>query len=134
MASPNNSTTSNATARQSKQYFCDCSRYCKSRRLQVSRPTYQRHAPFRQIDVDKRLARSRRDNHGQSNGIDIEQPRITVGTAGRHCGVSDDTTLEASLEGHAPESDPPQVCNHPLPGGQQDTTIFVGHHEQLNKP
>ena len=145
MASPNNSATSNATARQSRQYFCDCSQYCKSHWLQVSRPAYQRHAPFRQIDVDKRLARFRRDNHGQSNGIhhqsgrpmngvDIEQPHITVGTAGRRCDVSDDTTLEASLEGQAPESYPPQVCNHSLPGGQQDTTIFVRHHEQLNKP
>ena len=140
---------SNATARPSKRYYCDCSRYCKSRQVQVSRPTYQRHAPFRQADMEKRLACFRTDAHlstvgtlqvtGQSNGIhqqlggpmngaDIVQPRVTVGTAG--CGVSDDTTLEAQV----PDSDSPEVCCHPFPGVQQDTMIFVERHEQLDKP
>lgn len=31
-----------------KLYFCDCDVYCHSRRKQVSRSTYQRHAPYRQ--------------------------------------------------------------------------------------
>ena len=38
-----------------KQYFCDCSQHCKGRRILVHRTTYQRHAPFRQADLDKRL-------------------------------------------------------------------------------
>jgi hypothetical protein len=131
MASPNNSVTS--TARPKKQYFCDCSRYCKSRRAQVSRPTYQRHARFRQADVEKRLEHLRTDAHlstvgtlqltGQSNGIhqqlgrpmngaDIVQPCITIGRGTAGCGISesDDTTHEASLEAQAPESGPPEVC------------------------
>jgi hypothetical protein len=136
MASPNNSATS--TARPKKQYICDCSRYCKSRPAQVSRPTYQRHAHFRQADVEKRLEHFRTDAHlstvgtlqltDQSNGIrqqlgrpmngaDIVQQRITIGTAG--CGISDDTTHEASLEAQVPESDPPEVCCHPFLGVQQ---------------
>ena len=128
MTSPNNSASS--TARPSKQYFCDCSRYCKSRQVQVSCATYQRHARFRQADVEKRLACFRTDDHlstvgtlqlqatvtGPSNGMqqqlgrpmngaDIVQPCVTVDTAG--CGVSDDTTLEAQLRG----SDLPEVCS-----------------------
>lgn len=128
---PNNSANDNlnATARPRKQYFCDCSRYCKGRRVQVSRPTYQRHAPFRQADVEKGLANFRKDDHLSTtgtlpsqlpnrihqqlgrpmNGADIVQPRITVGPAG--CGVSDDTTFEAQV----PESDPSEVrCHSPV--------------------
>lgn len=30
-----------------KTYSCDCDVYCHSRRKQVSRSTYQRHAPYR---------------------------------------------------------------------------------------
>lgn len=39
-----------------KQYFCDCSQHCKGRQIPVHRTTYQRHAPFRQADLDKRLS------------------------------------------------------------------------------
>jgi hypothetical protein len=39
-----------------KQYFCDCSQHCKGRRIPVHRTTYQRHAPFRQADLDKLLS------------------------------------------------------------------------------
>jgi hypothetical protein len=39
-----------------KQYYCDCSQHCKGRRILVHRSTYQRHAPFRQADLDKRLS------------------------------------------------------------------------------
>ena len=41
-----------------KQYFCDCSQHCKGRRILVHRTTYQRHAPFRQADLDRRLSES----------------------------------------------------------------------------
>ena len=117
MAAPNNSASSNATARPSKQYFCDCSRYCKSRRVQVSRSTYQRHATFRQADVENSLTRTDRlSTAGQSNGIhqqerpmngEIVQPRVAVDTAAS-CG-----------------SDPPGVSCHPFSRVQEDTMIFV---------
>ena len=124
MASHNNSARSNVTTRPSKQYFCDCSRYCKSRQVQVSRPTYQRHTSFRQANMEKRLGCFRTNNHlstagtlqlqvtGQSNGI-YRQPEpgraMNVGTAG--CGISDNTILEVQDL----ESEPSEVCCHPFP-------------------
>ena len=48
-----------AIIRPRKLYLCDCSRFCKGRRTEVSRSTYQRHASFRQADMDRRIARYR---------------------------------------------------------------------------
>ncbi|KAF8225344.1 hypothetical protein L208DRAFT_1408654, partial [Tricholoma matsutake] len=52
-----------ATNRPSKEYFCDCSRFCKGRQNKVSRSTHLRHAPSRNADLKKRLACFRRSNN-----------------------------------------------------------------------
>ena len=54
--------------RPGKKYFCDCSQYCKSQQTEVHRSTYQRHAPVRQADLEKRLAHYRRDKSSTSVG------------------------------------------------------------------
>jgi hypothetical protein len=36
-----------ASSMPPKQWFCNCEKHCKGRTKEVSRSTYQRHAPFR---------------------------------------------------------------------------------------
>ena len=56
-----------------KKRYCDCSQYCKGRRTEVHRSTYQRHAPVRQADLETRLARYRRDT--------IDKSSLSAGTS-----------------------------------------------------
>ena len=65
MISPRPSTRPTA-AIPGKKHYCDCSQYCKGRRTEVHRSTYQRHARFRQADLEKQLARYRRDRSSLS--------------------------------------------------------------------
>lgn len=69
MISPRPSTRQPETAAigPGKKHYCDCSRYCKGRRIEVHRSTYQRHARFRQADLEKSLARNRRDKIDESS-------------------------------------------------------------------
>ena len=41
-----------------KSYFCNCARYCKGRVTNVSRSTYQRHAPLRESGLPNTFAMS----------------------------------------------------------------------------
>lgn len=72
MISPRPSTRQTAAIGPGKKHYCDCSRYCKGRRMEVHRSTYQRHARFRQSDLEEKLARNRRDKIDKSSLSSLE--------------------------------------------------------------
>jgi hypothetical protein len=69
-----------------KLYFCNCKRYCKGRATNVSRSTYQRHAPLRDSGLSDTFAMSLSnartpDDLALSRGIH-ENTQIRAGMAG----------------------------------------------------
>ena len=72
MISPRPSTRLTAATSPGKKHYCGCSQYCKGRRTEVHRSTYQRHAPVRRADLEKSFARYRREKSSLSAEPSLE--------------------------------------------------------------
>src|ERR1700733_13798086 len=60
-----------AMNRTSKEYYCDCSWFCKGRKHKASPSIHLSHAPSRNADLEKRLACFR----GSNNSAAIQMTR-----------------------------------------------------------